>query len=510
MRPKSLSARVAAAAVSAVMTISLCGCQSVEAVQFSLGEMPVRSASSGAVITNISEVRSKELTDTNPLISNIFCADPTSVEYNGRLYIYGTCDQQQYEAVGAEGQNTYEHIKSLVVLSTDDMVNYTYHGRIEVDEICPWIIASWAPSIVSRVEEDGLTHFYLYFSNSGWGTGVITSTSPTGPWSDPLGKSLIDGNTAGLDGCRSPFDPGVCIDDEGTGWLSFGGGTDSARIVRLGSDMISLDSEIKKIPSPFHFEASELNFINGTYVYTYNNDWEKHILNWGIKGVSAPPSCSMSYMTTKTPLDPDSWEYRDYYFKNPGEQGLEYSNNHTHLQKYGDKYYLFYHSLFPQKSLGTEGGFRSLCVNEADVDEASVTIEKVSASKSGASQIKPLDPYRAVRASTIAACGNISYEQVSDGEVVVKSGNGDGKASWICVRGADLGKSAKYFGARVRGKGRIDVYIGTTEGKPCTSIAFDSTDWGVVYNSIKSGASGVNDIYFVMSDGIEFDSWQMI
>lgn len=115
--------------------------------------------------------------------------------------------------------------------------------------------------------------FYLYFSNSGWGTGVITATSPTGPWSDPLGKSLIDGNTPGLDGCKSPFDPGVCIDDNGTGWLSFGGGTDSARIVKLGSDMISLDSEIVKIPSLFHFEASELNYINGTYVYTYNNDW---------------------------------------------------------------------------------------------------------------------------------------------------------------------------------------------------------------------------------------------
>ena len=274
------------------------------------------------------------------------------------------------------------------------MVNYTYHGRINVEEVCPWIIASWAPSIVSRVEEDGLTHFYLYFSNSGWGTGVITATSPTGPWSDPLGHSLIDGNTAGLDGCKSPFDPGVCIDDNGTGWLSFGGGTDSARIVKLGSDMISLDSEISKIPSSYHFEASELNYINGTYVYTYNNDWDKHILNWDIEGVSAPPSCSMSYMTTKTPLDPDSWVYRDYYFKNPGEQGLEYSNNHTHLQKYGDKYYLFYHSLFPQNSLGTSGGFRSLCVNEATVDEDTVTIEKVSATKEGVAQIKNLAPYQ--------------------------------------------------------------------------------------------------------------------
>lgn len=94
------------------------------------------SVSLGTKVDNISEIRSKEPSNTNPLISNIFCADPTSVEYDGRLYIYGTCDHQQYEAAGADGSNTYEHIKSLVMLSTDDMVNYTYHGRINVEEVC--------------------------------------------------------------------------------------------------------------------------------------------------------------------------------------------------------------------------------------------------------------------------------------------------------------------------------------------------------------------------------------
>ncbi|MBP1559973.1 MAG: family 43 glycosylhydrolase [Oscillospiraceae bacterium] len=495
--------------LTAALAFTLCACDKAgEAPSFSLGGQTLSSASGRTDTGAVSEIKSKDPTDSNPIISNVFCADPTSVEYDGRLYIYGTCDQQQFDAVGADGKNTYEKIKSLVMLSTDDMVNYTYHGRIDVEEICPWIIASWAPSIVSRVEDDGLTHFYLYFSNSGWGTGVITSTSPTGPWSDPLGHSLIDGNTPGLDGCKSPFDPGVCIDDNGTGWLSFGGGTDSARIVKLGSDMISLDSEISKIPSPCHFEASELNYINGTYVYTYNNDWDKHILKWKIDTASAPPSCSMSYMTTETPLDPESWVYRDYYFKNPGEQGLEYSNNHTHLQKYQGKYYLFYHSLFPQQSFGTSGGFRSLCVNEAQVDESTVTIERVSATKSGVSQIKNLDPYQPVQAETIAACSNISYRQSDEGMTLL-CGSGDGKAAWICVRGADLGENVKYFAAKVKGKGRIDVFIGNTEGEPAAFLEFDCTDWSTVYNKFNSKLGGVNDIYFVISDGVEFDSWQV-
>ena len=247
---------------------------------FTLGGTLTESTPGDISLTTLTSISSKNATDSNPILSNIFCADPTAVEYEGRLYIYGTNDHQQYEAVGPEGKNTYEHTKSIVMISTDDMVNYTYHGIINVGDICPWAIASWAPSITSRVEDDGLTHFYLYFSNSGWGTGGITATSPTGPWSDPLGKSLIDGNTEGLNGCQSPFDPGVCIDENGVGWLSFGGGTDGARIVRLSSDMLSLDSEIMKIPSPYNFAASELNYINGTYIYTYNNDWSGHYENW--------------------------------------------------------------------------------------------------------------------------------------------------------------------------------------------------------------------------------------
>lgn len=105
--------------------------------------------------------------NANPLSDFIFVADPTSMEYNGRLYVYGTNDTQQLDSVGKDGKNTYQYIHSLVMLSTDDMVNWTYHGLIDVKALSPWGIASWAPSIVSRIESDGKTHFYLYYSNSG-------------------------------------------------------------------------------------------------------------------------------------------------------------------------------------------------------------------------------------------------------------------------------------------------------------------------------------------------------
>src|SRR5687768_12787260 len=105
--------------------------------------------------------------NVNPLLDFMFTADPTAVEYEGRIYVYATNDHQQYEHVGKDGKNNYEHIRTLVMMSSDDMVNWTYHGLINTAEVAPWTALSWAPSITSRLEADGKTHFYLYFSNGG-------------------------------------------------------------------------------------------------------------------------------------------------------------------------------------------------------------------------------------------------------------------------------------------------------------------------------------------------------
>ena len=54
----------------------------------------------------------------NPISANIFCADPTALEYKGRLYVYGSNDHQQFIANGKKGENSYGEIKSIVVFST--------------------------------------------------------------------------------------------------------------------------------------------------------------------------------------------------------------------------------------------------------------------------------------------------------------------------------------------------------------------------------------------------------
>ena len=47
----------------------------------------------------------KGLNDGNPISGSVFCADPTALEYNGRLYVYGSNDHQQFIANGKKGEN---------------------------------------------------------------------------------------------------------------------------------------------------------------------------------------------------------------------------------------------------------------------------------------------------------------------------------------------------------------------------------------------------------------------
>lgn len=403
----------------------------------------------GGITINNDKISSGNFKDTrynNPISSDFFCADPTSVEYNGRLYLFGTNDHEQFEAAGPDVDNTYEKIKSLVVLSTDDMVNWIYHGEINVGEIAPWIMNSWAPSVASRVESDGKTHFYLYFSNNGTGVGVIHATDPLGPWDDPLGKPLISSDTAGLKDCPNPFDPGVVIDENGVGWLSFGGGkasngTDfmpgSSRIVQLGDDMISFASDLTEIPAPYFFEASELNYINGTYVYTYCSDWNDHSKKWPYD-CDPPAACGMVYMTTRTPLDPSSWEMKGECFVNPGISGFDYSNNHTHMHKFGGKWYMFYHTLSLKCGMGIPGSYRSLGADLIDVDEATVTIGKTGGTKKGPSQLKSVDPFSIDLAAELNNTAEIEYD-TTDMEVPVIRSKSAG--SWFSVKGVGFTES---------------------------------------------------------------------
>jgi len=49
----------------------------------------------------------------NPILDFNFNADPTAIVHNGRVYVYGTNDQQQCDSVGEDNENNYAYIKTL-------------------------------------------------------------------------------------------------------------------------------------------------------------------------------------------------------------------------------------------------------------------------------------------------------------------------------------------------------------------------------------------------------------
>ena len=405
---------------------------------------------------------------SNPLSANKFMADPTAVEYDGRLYVYATDDQQEFDFSDGIFKNTYGHISQLRCISTADMVNWTDHGVIDVKAIAPWIYTSWAPSVVSRVEEDGLTHFYLYFTNSAAGIGVLTSTSPTGPWKDPLGKALIDRSTQGLGTISNIIDPGVAIKPDGSeAYLSFGGGDitgtalqpGNARIVKLGADMISLDGDIKEISAPCHFEANELNYMGNKWVFSYCTRFTIAD-NWSTySNLTAPTPASIVYMTASDPME-DKWTYKGEILPNPGRLGYSTSNNHSHIQKFNGAYYMLYHTTWLENQLGYSGGYRNVQMNKIVVAEGAQRIAAMtqnSASITGVGQIT-------------AARINPYIEQPGDMSAIATE-------DWWMVRGVNFGtegKTAKSVIIKARGNASLIIKINDIEADPVAVVDINS------------------------------------
>ena len=86
---------------------------------------------------------------SNPVIDYDFGADPFALTYDGRVYLYMTADQFEYDAEGNLIDNTYSKINKLHVVSSADMVNWTDHGFVQVageNGAAKWANHSWAPA----------------------------------------------------------------------------------------------------------------------------------------------------------------------------------------------------------------------------------------------------------------------------------------------------------------------------------------------------------------------------
>ncbi|MBQ7014110.1 MAG: family 43 glycosylhydrolase, partial [Oscillospiraceae bacterium] len=441
--------------------------------------------------------------ENNPLYTQRFGADPGVMEYNGRVYVYMTNDIFEYDANGNLVDNTYGKINQINCISSADMVNWTDHGIIQVagsNGAAKWANNSWAPCAAHKTI-NGKEKFFLYFCNGGNGVSVLTADSPTGPWTDPLGHGLITRSTPNCGNVTWLFDPAVFVDDDGTGYLAFGGGVPdgkqadpgTARIVQLGDDMISIVGTPQTLNPPYLFEDSGLNKIGNKYYYTYCSNWNTGGNNLGLT------SGAIEYMVADNPMGP--YTYGGELFKNQGVFFGYYGNNHHSIVELNNKLYLFYHSRPVAGAMGIDFNYRSPQVNE--ITMSGTKMNAVTGTMTAIPQLQTLNPYQKVQAETMSHQAGVNVSGLGD-TVVTDIGAGD----WVKVTGANFSKGCKSLTVRASsGSGAaIKVCAGGPKGDVIGYVEVPAGGMSEITVPVNS-VSGTKDVCFVFSGQMEFDWW---
>ncbi len=450
----------------------------------------------------------------NPITTNEFGADPYAIEYNGRIYVYMTADDYEFSDKDNPFSNNFGYITSLRVVSSADLMNWTDHGEIEVagrnggKGPAMWASHSWAPAIAHKVI-DGKDKFFLYFANDASGIGVLTADTPLGPWTDPIGAALITKQTPGCTGVEWCFDPAVLVDDNGSAYIYFGGGIPgnqhdnpkTARVAKLGTDMISIDGEAVEIDAPCMFEDSGIFKFGDTYYYSYCSNFEATTVE-GYPGMG-----TICYMTSKNPMGP--FTYQGEIFSNPQMWFGVGGNNHHATFVFNNKSYFIYHAQTVSKALGVERGYRSTHIDEIALDEDG-KIKQIKGTYEGIPQLTTMDPYQRIEAETIA--WNAGVKAADTGRpgnlftdynmVLTDLQEGD----WTSVSQLDFGsKGADKITVAAGSKdgGTIEVRIGYPEGKKIGEIEIPSTGSNHSYQLVTGEiekVTGTQNIFLVFHE----------
>lgn len=260
----------------------------------------------------------------NPLFTEIFTADPAVLVHDCTFYI----------TAGHDEGTTGFHLQDWYVLSSKDMVNWSYNGGpVLTLDVFEWANANaWASQMVER---DGKFYWYVPVREAGgaMAIGVAVADSPLGPFEDPIGGPLVndqiemeafDYDDAGQ--TAYTIDPTVLVDDDGQAYLVYGSFWRMVA-VRLGDDMISLEGEMVEETPPNFFEAPDLVKRGETYYLTY--------------AAGANPA-TIDYATSTSPMGP--WQGQGTILEElPNNPGEDAATSHPAIAEFAGQWYLVYH-----------------------------------------------------------------------------------------------------------------------------------------------------------------------
>ncbi|MDR7276578.1 glycoside hydrolase family 43 protein [Catenuloplanes atrovinosus] len=422
----------------------------------------------------------------NPIVQTIYTADPAPLVHNGRVYLYTGHD---------EDGSTWFTMREWRAYSSADMVNWTDHGSPMSVATFSWASAdAWAGQVVER---NGRFYWYVPVTSRATGRmaiGVGVSSSPTGPFTDAIGRPLVE---------NGEIDPTVLIDTDGQAYLYWG--NPNLWYVRLNTDMVSYSGGVHQIPlttAGFGTRTGDANrptlYEEGPWVYRRNGLYYN---------VFAAKCCSefIAYSTAPGPTGP--WTYRGTIMPT---QGTSFTN-HAGIIDFKGGSYFFYHN----GALPGGGGFTRSVAVEKFTYNADGTIPTITMTEAGAPQNGTLDPYARQEAETIAWSSGVETEPASGGGMNVGFlDNGD----YIKVKGVAFGTGAASFTARVASAaagGRIELRIGGPTGTTAGTCTVPATGGWQTWTTVScpvSGLTGTRDLYLRFAGGSGYlfnvDSWQ--
>jgi beta-xylosidase len=291
----------------------------------------------------------------NPVFPGWY-ADPEGTVFGKKYWIYPT-----YSA-------PYNKQVFMDAFSSSDLVKWKKHERIIDTTAIGWAWrAMWAPSVV---EKDG--RYFLFFGandiqndNEPGGIGVAVSDKPAGPFSDYLGKPLIDKFHNGA----QPIDQFAFRDADGKYYLIYGGWR-HCNIVKLKDDFTGIEPQ----PDGSLFrEITPEGYVEGPFMFIRKG---KYYFMWSEGGWTGP-DYSVAYAIADSPFGP---------FKRVGKilkqdpAVATGAGHHSVINPPGtDKYYIVYH----RRPLGqTDRNAREVCIDLMEFD-ADGFIKPVVITKTG-------------------------------------------------------------------------------------------------------------------------------
>lgn len=473
----------------------------------------------------------------NPLITQEYGADPNVLIYDDTLYVYMTQDEYEKAADGTIKDNSYGKIKTIRVISTKDMVNWTDHGEVYIGRNAngvgaKWANNSWAPAAAWK-NIDGKDQFFLYFADGGGGIGVLQGDSPVGPFRDPIGKGLIRRD---MPNCNVLwlFDPAVLVDDDGKAYIYFGGGVPQdnvshpmqARVAQLGDDMISIVGEPVVIDAPYLFEDSGIHKYNNKYYYTYCTNWQVDKAGTDEYGFT---NAEIACMESDSPLGP--FVYKETILDNPGKKFGLYGNNHHAVFEFRNQWYITYHTRVLEKEMGVEKGYRCTFINKFDMGEDG-TIGRIKQTLEGCEQLQYVEPYEVINACTFSHQAGLEVVPAESNSSLYGAGvmalSGIDSGDYFKVTGVDFSykeptqivinaKKTEELDENCVIEVRLDSFKGDVVAYIPVGEALKDADiengfkFTEITTELKKSIDGVHNIYFTFSgSGYQLRDWKFV